>query len=116
MLTSPEATQQDAAKYKPRAQRFPIQAPLRYRASGEIAWSEGATVNLSRSGVLFRAEQEIEPKTMLEMRIVFPREITGDGPANILCWGPVIRKESVNSSDSCPILAAAIIKYRFIHE
>ena len=53
---------------------------------------------------------------MLEIRIVFPSQITGDGPANILCWGPVVRKESVSSADSSPVLAAAIIKYRFIHE
>ena len=93
MLSWPEAIQQD--KYKTRAQRFPIEAPVRYRAGGDVAWGEGATVNISRSGVLFRAEKEIEPKTMLEMRIVFPSEITGNGPANILCWG---RSSAKNAS------------------
>jgi len=112
VLTRPEGMQQNA--YKPRAQRFPIEAPLRYRVGGELAWNEGATVNISRSGVLFWAEKEIEPKTMLEMLIVFPSELTGNGPASILCWGRVVRNEGVNVPCSSPMLAAEIIKYRFI--
>jgi hypothetical protein len=111
----PQKITQESADCTPRAQRFPIETPMRYRQGGQMAWSEGATVNISRSGVLFRAEQEIEPKTMLEMRITFPSEITGSVPANIGCWGPVIRKASINPPETQPVLAAAIVKYRFTH-
>lgn len=111
MLRLPEEAQRDA--YKPRAQRFAIQAPLRCRAGGDIVLTEGTTLNISRSGVLFRAEKEIKPTTMLEMRITFPGELTGNGPASILCWGRVVR---IIASSPGSVLAAAIIKYRFIKD
>ena len=114
MLTSPEAIEREG--YKPRAQRFPIETRFRYHIGGEPVWMEGTTVNISRSGILFRAPKEIAPRTMLQMRIVFPRELTGYGPVSIVCWGPVIRNESVGASGSLPMLAAAIIRYRFIQE
>jgi hypothetical protein len=69
LLSSREATEQE--EHKSRAQRFPIEAPLRYRAEEESAWTEGATVNISRSGILFRAEKEIPPRTILQMEISF---------------------------------------------
>jgi len=100
---------QDPAGQTPRAQRFPIQTPVRYRSSGEPDWSQGDTINISRSGVLFHFEKELEPGTMLEMRIVFPSELTGGAPASVVCWGPVVRKEG-------PALAAAIRKYHFTRE
>ena len=103
-------------KYKKRALRFPIEAPLRYRIGGEFAWTEGSTVNISRSGILFRSDKEIPPKTMLQMCIVFPSELTGYDTTTILCWGPVVRNGDVNASGSGHTLAAAIIKYRFIQE
>ena len=78
-----------------------------------MSWSHGFTVNISRSGVLFRAEEDIVPKTVLEMRIVFPAEITGSQPANVICWGPVVRSESAGSGTA---LAAQIVKYRFVRE
>lgn len=92
-----------------RAPRFPIQAPLRYRASGDPAWHKGATVNLSRSGVLFSSENEIEPATMMELCIVFPPEITGGVAANVVCMGPVVRRDGL-------MLAVAILKYCFARE
>ena len=114
MLTSPEAIEREG--YKPRAQRFPIEARFRYHIGGEPVWMEGTTVNISRSGILFRAQKEIAPRTMLQMRIVFPSKLTGYGPVSIVCWGPVIRSESVGASGFDRMFAAAIIRYRFIQE
>jgi hypothetical protein len=114
LLTSPKAIERDA--YKPRAQRFPIETRFRYRIGGEPAWREGTTINISRSGILFRAQKEIVPRAMLQMRIVFPSELTGYDPVSIVCWGPVIRSESDGASGSDRMLAAAIIRYRFIQE
>ncbi len=92
-----------------RAQRFPISAPLLYREGGESAWSEGTTVNISRSGVLFRSNRVMPPDTMLEFLIHFPAEITGGLPADVACWGPVVRTQPPDG------LAAAILHYRFKH-
>lgn len=91
---------------KLRAQRFPIQTPLRYRGRGETAWREGTTVNISRTGVLFQTEEKMEPETVLEMQIVFPASITAAAAANIICWGPVTRTEASR-------VAAAMRHYRF---
>ena len=100
----------------PRARRFPIEAPLRYRESGGSAWIEGTTVNISRSGVLFWAATDLEARTLLEMQIRFPTEITGGLPANVVCWGPVVRSEQPEPPDPRPKLAASIVRYRLAPE
>lgn len=91
---------------KLRAQRFPIRTALRYRRRGETAWSEGTTVNISRTGVLFRTEEKMEPETVLEMQIVFPSGITAGATTHVICWGPVIRTEA-------SLVAATMRHYRF---
>jgi hypothetical protein len=50
-----------------RAERQPLQIPLRYRLEGEKAWSLGETVNLSESGVLFSSESMLEIDDRLEI-------------------------------------------------
>jgi hypothetical protein len=112
----PDETNQEVPVYPRRATRFPIQTSVYYRESGEIAWHKGTTVNISRSGVLFQAEGDLVPQTMLEMRIVFPFEITGDVSANVICWGPVVRNAQLASVEGQASLAAAILRYRFLHD
>ena len=97
---------------QPRASRFAIHTPVRYREAGAAAWHEGKSVNISRTGILFHAGQRLEPKTMLEMRIIFPPELTGKHVANVVCWGPVIRIEEPADA-SLSGIAAAIVRYRF---
>lgn len=107
---------QEHGSYRPRAERFPIRTSLRYRESGESAWSEGTTLNISRSGVFFRAEREVDPKTVLEMRIQFPAEVVGEAPANVLCWGPVVRTVPPESPHGLPAVAVEILRYRFARD
>ncbi len=40
-----------------RATRFDLHLPLKYRLVGESGWREGTTENISRSGMLFQAEE-----------------------------------------------------------
>ena len=40
----------------PRAPRYTLQIPLRYRQAGDPSWREGRSENISRSGVLFRTD------------------------------------------------------------
>ena len=101
---------------RPRAQRFPIQTPLRYRASGATDWIEGRTINISRSGLLFHAAEALDLKTVLAIQILFPAEITGGSSANVMCLGPVVRTESIFSPESPGVMAAAIVGYRFTHD
>ncbi len=99
----------------PRARRFPIRTLVRYRASGEADWKEGDSVNISSSGILFKAGESLPLQTMLDMLIIFPREVTGGEAANVECWGPVVRTEPPSDSDSRPAQAVCFRRYHFHH-
>ena len=70
-------------KFSPfRAQRFNLHLPLKYRQLGEQDWREGTTENISRSGMLFEAEEVIcSPTCKLEINLVLPPEIAGLSPS-----------------------------------
>ncbi len=101
--------------YVVRAPRFPIEARMQYREGGETAWHEGTTINISRSGVLFRAARTLEPRKVLEMRIDFPPEYTGEAETSVVCWGPVVRSQPFPECDGQSTMAASIFHYRFHH-
>ncbi len=108
-----DAPAHEGKAFVTRAPRFPIQAPLQYRESGEQTWHSGMTVNISRSGILFSAEEPLDPQTVLEMRIAFPPELTGEYETNVVCWGPVVRADSDPEDEDRRLLAASIFRYRF---
>ena len=98
-----------------RAQRFQIRMGLRYRILGESEWREGRTENVSRSGVLFRCAEPLEPGTSLEMRLM-PRElISAEVAVDILCRGRIIRLETP-PTDGDYRVAAGIADYEFLRE
>jgi hypothetical protein len=100
----------------PRAPRFPIEAPVQYRLMGEQDWREGIAVNISRTGILFRSEADLPPQTMIEVRILFPVELTGECAASVFCKGTILRRESNGSVHGRTAVAAAISHYRFRQE
>jgi len=95
-----------------RAKRFQIHIPVRYREPGGRAWIEGKTENISRSGVLFRTESVLSPKTTVEMRLALPVVIKNEAPSEILCKGVVVRTEQSGIRGAPPALAVAIQHYR----
>jgi hypothetical protein len=99
---------------KARAQRFELQIPLRYRADGEGNWHRGTTKNISRSGVLFQAEDWAEPRTRLEMTLLLPREIGVERAAEVVCRGTVTRSERRGSEGGSPLIATRISHYRLV--
>jgi CheY-like chemotaxis protein len=98
-----------------RAQRFKLRLPLKYRQLGKDDWLAGTTENISRSGLLFRAEQAIAPNVQLEISLVLPAEIAGLSDAEVLCRGEVVRAVDIESPTLHPALAAKILQYRFQH-
>lgn len=98
-------------EYLSRARRFPIRTGISFRKRGENEWHEGQSVNISRTGILFRAEHDLVPQTHLEMCVDFPKEITGSSPISAMFWGLVIRTEPTSSIDGPPAKAAAILRY-----
>jgi len=98
-----------------RATRFDLRLPLKYRRVGESGWREGTTENISRSGMLFQAEESIAPSALLEINLVLPAEIAGLAAAEVVCRGEVVRTIDPESGNVSPTLAAKILQYHFQH-
>jgi PAS domain S-box-containing protein len=100
-----------------RARRFNLQLPLRYRPLGEKSWRPGTTANISRSGLLFEAQELLHPHAQVEITLVLPAEIAGLAATEVMCRGEVVRSfESPGQGQSVtPALAAKILQYHFQH-
>ncbi len=98
-----------------RAQRFDLHLPLKYRLVGEQNWRQGTTENISRSGMLFRAEEAIPTNAQLEINLVLPAEIAGLSAAEVVCRGEIVRTSSSDTATVHPALAAKILQYHFQH-
>jgi len=98
-----------------RARRLRIEVPLRYRQIGENDWRAGKTENISRSGMLFRAEQIIPTNVQLEINLVLPAEIAGLSAAEVTCRGEIVRTVEAPEPAMPPALAARILQYHFQH-
>jgi PAS domain S-box-containing protein len=98
-----------------RAQRFKLSLPLRYRLVGEDDWRQGTTENISRSGVLFRAEEMLQPTAQLEISMMLPAEIAGLSAAEVVCRGEIVRAVESENGGTHPALAAKILQYHFQH-
>jgi len=96
-----------------RAQRYTLQLPLKYRRLGEQEWRLGTTENISRSGMLFRGEEALLPKVLLEISLVLPAEIAGLTAAEVVCRGEVVRMVESETPSVTPALAAKILQYHF---
>ena len=98
-----------------RAKRFNFRLPLKYRLSGDGAWHQGTTENISRSGILFSAEELIQPHAQLEINLVLPPEVAGLSSAEVVCRGEIVRVVDPQQTTMRPALAAKILRYQFPH-
>jgi PAS domain S-box-containing protein len=98
-----------------RAQRFQLHLPLKYRRLDEESWHDGETKNISRSGLLFQAEDLLQPNVILEINLVLPAEIAGLSATEVVCRGEVVRTVNPNGDKMPPALAAKILQYHFQH-
>jgi len=96
----------------PRAPRFTLQLPVHYRLSGETQWRHGTTENISRSGVLFRTDQPLEPNARLELSVELPTRIFGMAATEIQCRGEIVRQVFPAEEGMPPALAARILDYQ----
>ncbi len=70
-----------------RAERFPLQRPIYYRQNETSDWLEGITENISRTGILFRADKTFRSRRELDIRVAFPLKMT------LACQATVIRTD-----------------------
>jgi len=87
---------------------------MMFRRVGEAEWQQGLTANVSRTGVLFTTQTTMKPHTALEMRMVFPAEIVGQGAGQVVCRGEVVRAESSILQEPQSALAATIGSFRML--
>ncbi len=99
---------------EPRARRFAVHVPLRYRCRGEQEWQEGTTENLSCTGLLFRAQRPLAPRTPVELSFALPTQLAGQAQVHIACEGYVARI-APNGGTGVPLLAAALLGYRVLY-
>jgi PAS domain S-box-containing protein len=98
-----------------RAQRFQLHLPLKYRQLDEEKWHDGQTKNISRSGLLFQAEDLLQPNVVLEINLVLPAEIAGLSATEVVCKGEIVRTIQPMGDEMPPALAARILQYHFQH-
>ncbi len=104
-----EWTGQDAT---PRAPRFNLRLEVRFRSPGDAAWRVGFTENLSRSGVLFRCDGELDQDAPLDLVIVLPGGVPGEPPSRFRCQAEIVRRQPATQSGRPPAFAAAVDGYR----
>lgn len=95
----------------PRAPRFAIPIPILYRTPGDLVWLQGWTENISRSGVLFRADRQIPLNTPVEMLLDIPKFIASPVAGAAICRGRIVRTERPLPTEDRPAFAARIFEY-----
>ncbi len=99
---------------KPRAARYDIQAPLRYRRAGDVEWREGRTVNVSFTGVLFETVPPVIP-TSAGVEFVLSLPTGASASAGIVrCRGTVVRHCAPSVGGEACGVAATIDEYEFL--
>jgi hypothetical protein len=94
----------------PRAPRFQIGIPVRYRAATDEDWQAGTTENISRSGMLMRAGRRLTPRIAVEMVLTVPNAVPGGPSEDVICLGDVVRSEPVETGEAA--VAVAVGDYR----
>lgn len=105
----PYSMDQQPPEPRPRAPRFAIPMWMLYRTIEDPRWRAGRTENISRTGVLFRPEELMEPNTSIEMLLAMPVEVLGDAAGTTMCRGRVVRAVTSSTFDDRPAVAAAIL-------
>jgi hypothetical protein len=93
------------------ARRFPITAQLLFREHGESAWRTGSTINVSRSGVLFRtAGTPLDPTHSLDFILTLPLDGETLAP-HVRCTGHIVRVAPEVLANGDHAVAVAIDSY-----
>jgi len=96
-----------------REARLLIHAPLAYRRVGEKAWHGGATKDISRSGVLFQADQPMEIGAPVEINFREPVD-TGEESGTVgSCRAEIVRAIVLPETVKPPVLAAKVSASQF---
>jgi hypothetical protein len=92
-----------------RAPRYDLVLPVFYRPIGNEEWYAGTSQNISRSGLIFSLNADLEIGSKIEVHVVFH---TNERlwPNDILCTGEVVRK----AEEEQPKAAVRIGTYKWV--
>ena len=86
---------------------------MRFRRVGDPAWHSGKTENVSRSGILIRAEDFLPVQAEIEFRLALAVEtLAGESP-EVACRGRVVRTVAPSGDEPARGSAVAIEQYDF---
>ena len=97
------------AVYFPRARRFELAIPIRYRVAGYQEWLPSQILNISESGVLF-GPTLLEPGIPVEVTFSSPVAVGALGPGSLVCAGHVVRATEAG------VVGARFAECRFLLE
>lgn len=100
-------------QHEERAPRMEIRLPLRYREVGAEEWTESATQNISRTGLLFQANTPHVPGSLLQIDLSLPavRPLQESRGAQFVSLGRVVRSITHRGHDAA--LAVQFLEYQF---
>ena len=107
---------QPKVSWTPRERRHAHVAPVLYRVNGAGEWLPGSSENLSRSGLLFRADAEVETGASIEIELEMPKELTGEDSGNVVCRATVARVTHCAATPKTPesyLIACSMQDYEF---
>jgi CheY-like chemotaxis protein len=96
------------------APRFTVHLPMRYRIAGDEQWSAGTLENMSRSGLLFHADQALPARAQIEITLTLPLELAGRQAPEVLCKAEVVRLAKAKERVPAPAFAARILDYSLL--
>lgn len=95
------------------ATRFPIVASMLFREHGKSEWHQASTLNLSRSGLLFRTEGPL-PGTGHAVDVILTLPLNSVTPApQVRCMGHVVRVAPQEAVGGGRAVAMTIDSYAF---
>lgn len=97
-----------------REPRLLIQVHLAYRRVGEKVWHGGGIKDISRSGVLFQAEQPMDIGTPVEINFREPVDIGEESGNVVSCRGEIVRAIVLPETVKPPVLAAKMSDSQFM--
>ena len=99
---------------RPRAQRYALSMPILFRQAPGTDWLPGSTVNLSRTGVLFRTENALPiPERPVEFIVSLPLLASAPG-GRVLCVGSVARIAPGAPAEGGRAVGVTIDSYEFL--
>jgi len=97
--------------YAPRARRYVVPISVLYRAQGEKTSLHGRTENISKSGVLVRADRLMKVRTPVELLLTIPPDLPSPFSGTTICRGRIVRAVEPSPLEDRPAFAARIVEY-----